>query len=262
MKILLRRHNGEEYVWKTAKYDKNGFNVDGYEVQIDNIVSVMNDNRKNYVRCKECGEIIKNTESAISKHRHRTETSKSCIGCMFMVAAPQPSRKKLKYKKMADGTYVKDEKQVVKLFCNAGWTAVEIDDDKARSQCIFNGCTNAEMLKIEDTFTLMPGVFDDIATINAIDNVGCDLDRGYVRGGYTYYKLAFDAANYGVYAGVNNLGIIDHIKLASPMADRKIYYSKKYDMMFYAANERYSLYYMPDDDDTRELKANLRKLYT
>ena len=50
MKILLREYNSEDYVWVTAKHNGEYFVVDGEIIEEYRIVSVINDNRKNYIK--------------------------------------------------------------------------------------------------------------------------------------------------------------------------------------------------------------------
>ena len=84
MKILLRNHNGEQYVWKTAKYEGNYFRVDGANISPTNIVSVINDNRKNYIKCSSCGKVFRKGDPKFDKHKRESATPAACLGCMYL----------------------------------------------------------------------------------------------------------------------------------------------------------------------------------
>jgi hypothetical protein len=259
MKILLRRWENSEYVWHTAKYDSAGFKVNGKTVEHQNIVSVMNDNRSNYVRCSVCDAIIKNVDSTIEKHRHRTESVNACLTCAFLTSRTSSlGKKKITYIKHSDGTYTRRTDESTSLYCSGGWHTHPIGSKEAMSECPFKACEASDMLMIVDTFTAFPGVFDDIATVNAISNVGCDFDNGYFSNGYYHYRLNIDVSN--VYAAVNELGIIDHFVLKDGyFGEKNLYYSNKYDELF--TNSFGGDYLLYAGESREILKENLRKLY-
>lgn len=258
MKVLLRRWKDETYVWKTAKYAAEGFIVNGQVVAEVNIVSVMNDNRKNYVKCSACGAVIRNNEKAIEKHHRRTETVDSCLTCPFVSCHTNSSvRRKHKFVRHSDGTYTKNTEEVVTLHCSGGWHTHPIGSEEAKQECVFKGCKTSEMERIFDEFIAYPGLFDDIATVNAIGNVGCDLDKGYYNNGYWHYLLKIDVD--GIYAAVNELGIIDHFVIKEGyFGERNLYYSNKYDLLF---SDSIGFYESYTGLQRETLKANLKKLY-
>ena len=106
MRILLRNYNGEQYVWKKAEMKSaTKFALeDGGEVRQADIVSISRDNRKKFVKCSACGEIIRNTPEAIKEHRDRASTSATCFGCKYMreMGSKQLS---VKYTLQEDGSY-------------------------------------------------------------------------------------------------------------------------------------------------------------
>ena len=60
MKVLLRSYKGEQYVWKKAEM-KNTFQFtleDGRDVNQTQIVSISRDNRKRFVMCSACCQIL------------------------------------------------------------------------------------------------------------------------------------------------------------------------------------------------------------
>ena len=71
MRVLLRNYDGEQYVWKKAEVKSaTKFTLeDGCDVSQAEIVSISRDNRKKFVKCSACGEIIRNTQEAINEHK-------------------------------------------------------------------------------------------------------------------------------------------------------------------------------------------------
>lgn len=258
MKILIRRLHGEDYVWRTAKYHHNFFWIDdGNNIDLRRIVTVVNDNRKNYVVCEACGDTIKNTSKEIEKHRSRHKTSDACMTCAYLRKV-RGKEFETKYVKQKDGLYHEKRKAEVQLKCNAGWCDSHIDSEDARKNCIFKACVAAELKPISDIFTTMPGVFDQMATVNAIPKIGYDANNSYTDNGYEFYRLNINMYDFVIYAAVNSLGIIDHIMLIDGWMDTKIHYSKKYDKLFYEYDRGYvelTSYYAD------ELKTEIRKLY-
>ena len=256
MKILLRRWRGEDYIWRTAKYDNSGFKVDDLNVDYTNIVSVANDNRKNYVRCAACGTVIKNNSSEIEKHKSRHLTSDSCLTCSWL-RKDQGNVLSTKYIKKSDGSYVEKVKRGVVLRCNADWRVRNIDESEARERCLFKVCANANMEPIIDIFTQMPGLFDNMVTVNAITKIGYNTKESYEANMYKHYRLNI-LDDYAVYAVVNILGIIDHFFLIDGWDETKVYYSKKFDKLFRSYDGEYKEFEAYFEN---ELKAEIRKLY-
>lgn len=257
MKILLRRWNNEDYIWRTAKYDIGGFKVDNRSVDTTNIVSIANDNRKNYVRCEKCGEVIKNNSDEIAKHKSRHTTSESCLKCAWL-RKDYGNYIDHKYVKQSDGSYVEKAKREVVLRCNADWRTRNIDDSEARERCLFKACENANLEPIADIFTQMPGLFDNMVTVNAITKIGYNAKESYETDWYKHYRLNIELDDYIVYAVVNRLGIIDHFLLNDGWDETKVYYSKKFDKLFRNTNGEYKeleAYF------ENELKEKIRKLY-
>lgn len=257
MKILLRRWRGEDYIWRTAKYDNSGFKVDDLNVDYTNIVSVANDNRKNYVRCAACGAVIKNNSSEIEKHKSRHLTSDACLTCSWL-RKDQGNVLSTKYIKQSDGSYVEKVKREVVLRCNADWLVRNIDDSETRDRCLFKICAQANMEPITDIFTRMPGLFDNMATVNTIVKIGYDAKESYEANMYKHYRLNIKLDDYAVYAVVNILGIIDHFLLIDGWDETKVYYSKKFDKLFRITNGEYAEFEVYFEN---ELKAEIRKLY-
>lgn len=176
MKVLLRNYDGEQYVWKKAEMKSaTKFALeDGGEVRQTDIVSVSRDNRKKFVKCSACGEIIRNTPEAIKEHRDRASTSATCFGCPY-IRETNSKQLSAKYTLQEDGRYVVNVKNSVKLSCRNSWDYYDINSQGARDVCRWKQCATAEMKSIEDVFTKYPGAFDDMITVDKV------LDNGFIK---------------------------------------------------------------------------------
>lgn len=261
MRALLRDCNGDPYVWKNVEM-KNAvtFSVDGgLEVHQAGIVSISRDNRKKFVRCSICGEIIKNTPEAINAHKDKASTSATCFGCPYF---RERNSKQLsaKYTLQEDGSYIVNEKKSVELICGNSWSRPDINSQKAREVCKFRDCARAEMRAIEDVFTKYPGLFDDMITVDRI------LENGFTErterpSGAVHYKLK--AKNH-ITAAVNNLNIVDYFIIDYRSHQVKVMYSKKYNKLFLIRGGVYVEYvrsdYMPDST-LENIKEKIASLY-
>lgn len=259
MKILMREFCGEPYVWKTAKYDEQGFVVNGNHIDECNIVSIINDNRKNYVKCSCCGKIFPKNGKKFAKHQELASTIAPCLKCRKMITSER-SDLKVKYVSNGDGTYTKKSETIVTLNCNYSlWNTFKCDSPQAIENCKFRGCGSAKAQEICDTFTMLPGLFDDIITV---DNI---LDNGNVHINWsdewmTEYQLDEEI---GLCAHVNNLGIVDRFYIDYPNGCHYIWYSKKYDEFFWTDCANYTIWNpnsMRNEDKDR-IKDCIRKLY-
>ena len=89
MKILLRSYDSQFYVWKTAKYRDGHFYVYEEQIEMSNIVSVINDNRKGYVRCSMCRKTFKRNDPKFDIHRKNATGPVVCYDCPHMFADRQ-----------------------------------------------------------------------------------------------------------------------------------------------------------------------------
>lgn len=256
MKILIRNTYNDWYAWKTAKYTKDGFVVDGEIVREDQIVSIQNDNRDKYVRCSHCTEIVH--KDKIAEHREKHKNSDGCLNCPHM-SASWAGDSATKYTKGKDGKYTMTVKKEVNLYCNAGFVNRQIDSNEARETCWYSGCKDAVMLEISDIFTTHKGLFDDIALENVLADVGYDKQGSYSDGYWKHYRLN---TNKEIYACVNNLGIIDHFDVNIAWDDYRVFYSKKFDKIYTSKNRKYveGVPYLTKEEN-EEIKNEIRKLY-
>ena len=229
MQILLREYGNEDYVWVTAKHNGDYFVVDGELIEEYRVVSVINDNRKNYIRCSSCGKVFPKSGKKFEKHKEAARGITPCLQCR-KIRATELTGNKVKYVINDDGTYTRKMETKVDLRCQQHfWEDYPLDSDEAIAGCKYRRCGDAHGMEITDTFTKCPGIFDDIITIDKI------LDNGYEKIGYydsnsTEYVLNVE---FGISAWVNKLGIIDRFSIASPEGwNYYVYYSKKYNEFF------------------------------
>jgi hypothetical protein len=229
MKILIREYQGEQFVWEQAKYNGKRFVVrNNEEINEDNVVSILNDNRKNYVKCSSCGELVPKNGNAFAKHKAESCGINPCIGCRKFKVDYMGSPKS-QYIKNADGTYTQKSKGNVKLLCNyQTYKNAPLDHPEVIARCSKRQCANAHGKEIVDTFTTYPGLFDEILTVDKLlddENV----TRAYYGDRWSEYRLSQEI---DLRALVNGLGIIDRFYYDIEFESNTIYYSKKYKKLF------------------------------
>lgn len=259
MKILMRWHCGEPYVWVTAKYNENGFVVDGEKIDECDIVSIINDNRKNYVRCSSCGKIFPKKGKKFAKHKEDSPTITPCLNCNKKRLSERASAK-VKLIMNDDGTFTEKSERIVDLMCHIGiWSDYKCTSNEAIRSCKYRQCEKAKAEEISDTFTKYPGIFDDIITVDKI------LDNGIMHINWSDNCLAEYQIDeeVGLCAHVNNLGIVDRFYIDNSKGCYYIWYSKKYDEFFWCDYVGYSIWYPRNMDkaDVYKIKETIRNLY-
>lgn len=262
MRILLRNYDGEQYVWKKAEVKSaTKFTLeDGCDVSQAEIVSISRDNRKKFVKCSACGEIIRNTQEAINEHKLKGTTSATCFGCKYMreMGSKQLS---VKYTLQEDGSYSANVKKSLNLVCAATWSTPDINSENARGYCKFKQCATAEMKAIEDVFTKYPNVFDDIITVDKVLDNGFTERKEYTSRGQVEYKLK---ARNNITAVVNKLNIVDCFVIDYRSHRITVLYSKKYDKLFAMSSGTYTevkgIWFMPDTTFAN-IKEKIASLY-
>lgn len=261
MKILLRDYIGRaQYVWVKAKYNNGKFIVEGNPQNYNNIVSVINDNRKNYVQCSSCGQVFKKGDLSFEVHQHNAEKVNTCLDCEFC-CADNRNTKKSKFVINPDGTFTEKTESQVDLVCSRYglWSHPRIDSSEVLIKCAKRQCADGKAKEIVDTFTEYPGLFDDIITV---DNV---LDAGYREkfndGNYMWYRMNFTKDTYVV---VNNLGIVSHFVVYTSGGEVYLYYSKKYDKLFKAKRSEMYTEWEAENipyEEEMQIKNDIAKLY-
>lgn len=230
-RVLMRN----DYRWHNACWDDktNKLTVNNRNIYQNNIISIENDPRIKYVRCKMCGSIIKNTKKTIEEHDQLGKSSKTCLTCKSLCFGNENNLKESLVKN-EDGTYTRTKKSVCSLTCGYTYRNPLIDDDKARAGCKYRNCGTNTVEPAENFFTKYPGVFDDMVTVDALDMSKCKV--------YSRYNDTVDFAwksRYKIIVKTTALGIIDRFECSYRSNDYDIVYSKKYDKMFMMSGGEY-----------------------
>lgn len=260
MKILLREYKSEPYVWVTAKYNENHFIVDGNRINPCSIVSVINDNRKNYIKCSCCGQTFKRGSYKFQIHKENASSPQTCLNC--------PSLKTANERIVARKFIIDEngnEKEILErsvcLVCGkyGYWEHPRINTEDSVSYCKKRQCAKAVEMEIEDFFTQYPGAFDEIITVDKLLDIGYNITLRPNRG--REYKIIMeDDYTIGVY--INKIGIVEHFYIWFEEECYVIYYSKKYNELYWDCGEYTPFYLEEMDDRTRDLiKTYIAALY-
>ena len=225
MKVLLR----ESYKWIDAKFEPSKgiiTTTEGDKIDEAAIVSIEDDDRKKYVRCVACNEIILNTKKAIEAHNKKCETSKTCLTCNYLRRG-STALKNEKYVQNDDGTYMLTTKMQCKLFCGLRYSSLDINSKDARRTCKYAGCKSTVPVPIEDTFTKFPEAFNQVATVDALDPKNWTFDNAKSN---IFYKAK---RTYNLLAEINEFGIIKCFVYMYRGYSYRFVYSKKYDKIFW-----------------------------
>ena len=259
MKILLRETDDGHYEWKTAKYNNEAFYVDGKKVNQTNIVSIVNDNRKNYIQCSHCGQVFRKGDRRFQAHKENAIKPETCFGCRNLCTENKTMVVK-KYVVNSDGSFSEKIENKVDLRCSQHfWRSYSITSEDAINLCLKRQCAVATETPIVDFFTEYPGAFDDIITIDSL------LDNGYEVGVAEERTLRYDIEvkdEYTIGVTINPLGIVDKFYVWYEGDRYWLHYSRKYDELFYDGHE----YFVWDADHIpteirNEIKETIAKLY-
>ena len=260
MKILLREYNRAPYVWVTAKYNENQFVVNGEKIGNCRIVSVINDNRKNYIQCSCCGQTFKRGSRKFQIHKENAKNPQTCLNCPSL----QTENERIvttKYTMDEDGNARQILERSVRLVCGkyGYWEHPLINSEDAVCCCKKRQCADAKEVEIVDFFTEYPGAFDDIITVDKLLDMGFNITLRSNRG--TEYEFALED-NYTIGVNVNRLGIVDHFFVWFEQECYYVYYSKKYNEIYWDCGQYVPFYLEEMDDSTREeIKEEIAKLY-
>jgi hypothetical protein len=264
MKILLRKYDGKYYVWKDAIYKKDRFYVvDDYhghvEVNLWHIIAIKDDNRKDFVVCSRCGEMIKNDPASIEAHYAAREAQRNCFNCPSLKKSINKSLG-ANFAKNDDGTYNVNETYNAYLRCGRQWyNSPTIDSKEAKKICTFYECRNGGVRPIEDIFTQYPGLFDKHVSVDVLNDKKFPYEC--MKTGYFEYDLK---CRNTVKACVNEIGIVDHFIVKVRHHSYITFYSAKYDKLFFCLDGRNYTDLMPYDmSETKynQAKAKISTLY-
>lgn len=260
MKILLREYQNTPYVWVTAKYNENNFIVDGNKINPCGIVSVINDNRKNYIKCSCCGQTFKKGSSKFQIHKENANKPHTCLTCPYLMTNNERIIAS-KYTMDENGNATQILERSVRLVCSryGYWENPRIDSEDAVSYCQKRQCANATEIEIEDFFTQYPGAFDEIITIDKLLDIGYNITLRPNRGRECDIIIEDD---YTIGAYINRIGIVDYFYIWFEEECYYVYYSKKYNEIYWDCGTYAPFYLEEMDDHTRDLiKADIAALY-
>ena len=163
------------------------------------------------------------------------------------------------FEKNADGRYLVTESAICDVVCRIRYTDVPIDSKEAKEQCQYNMCRKLGVKPVEDIFFTKPGLFDKFITVDALISKKYDKARHYDN------HFEYDLKSRGtLQACVNELGIVDHFRLYYRYNEYNIFYSAKYDEMFFiTGNGEYttSKPYSVTWTKVEEIKKKIAALY-
>ena len=260
MEVLLRQFGEEYYVWKEATYSKGEFALADGSSKINqiNILAIRNDNRKDFVECAHCGEIIHNDPESIEAHFAAQEAKRDCFHCSEL-SYSNIGNINVQYIKNDDEIYTRTAMDKVKLYCGKySWSRNPIDSPAADATCKYTQCRRKGVKEISDIFAKYPDLFDKQTTVDALNEKNSTYE-GYSRGFFVYDLKCHNA----VKAYVNPLGIIDHFTISFRTHTMTAFYSAKYDKIFFKDYGEYSEDVPYDISDTRynQAKAKISALY-
>lgn len=261
MKILLRDYYGEKYAWKTAKYNEHKFYVEGESVKETNVVSIINDNRKNYIECSCCGQVFRRGDRRFETHKANAIKPETCFDCPHLCTENEMVTK-TSFTIGYDGCFVRKIEEEVYLTCSRSgiWSYNGIMSREAINNCKKRQCADAEEINIVDFFTENPSVFDDIITIDSLLDNGYDVIMNERNGLQTDIIWEED---YTIGVVINHLGIVDRFHVWFNCDKYPVYYSKRYNELFTECRGAYAVWNPIglNKEMRNEIKAYIAKLY-
>jgi hypothetical protein len=239
MRILLRNHGGNEYVWKDATYkDDNYFiTANNQTIRIDEVQIVTIDGQagQGHVVCKCCGELIENNPIAIQAHYEKRERERDCTNCNHLTYSRDKERIERTLVPLGNGKHrIKDE-IIAELMCGAsGWSAVKLTSPEVNRICVYNKCRRSGVRGPNDIFSKYPGVFDTTITADVL------AAKKFKFENYNGSHFVYDMKSRGtIKACVNKSGIVECFSVSSNGNRVRFFYSEKYDKMFYSDGHNY-----------------------
>jgi len=260
MKAIMREYGGDHYVIKEVDFgDNNTIVCDGTATNEANIVSIIDfpKDKAKFVRCSNCNEIIPNTPKDIEAHKKAHATHEGCYECRYLRTEKNDSNKP-KFTLNEDGTFNRIINDNVRLRCNYYYGINDITSEKRISKCYYNRCATADIIELKTFFSEYPGAFDDMVTVDAIKN----FKEIHNEGNYTVLRLKCVG---DIYAKANNKGIITSFRFKCRYDHYDVFYSKKYDKLFYNYVGNYKELIRPYNmttDRFNYIKATIAKLYS
>lgn len=258
MEALLRRFNDNYYVWKNVTWQNGRYYVDGTLISQTSILAIKDDNRGKYVQCMHCGAIINDDPECIERHFAEQEANKNCFECGSL-RVNNKRNLLIVYEKNDDGTYHQTATSDVNLCCSQTWPSHNIDTIDVNRFCVYYRCRKSGVMPISDVFMKYPGPFEKQLTVDFLK------EKGFAYEEYTNGYFEYDLKMRGTLkAYVNELGVVDHFAIKGRWDKYTIYYSDKYDEIFYVQNGNYVVFDEQDDVSSSKhnsVKAKISALY-
>lgn len=228
MSVLLR----DTYRWTKAVFDTKSNRIIVQRVgSVDpwNIVDIKNDERLQYVWCKNCGTILLNTDAAKNEHTNMHKQIDVCLGCRYFKKDSRIN-KSSKITINEEGKYILSTSDEYNCYCGIeyGWT--EIGRAK-ESSCKYLHCNTFDTL--DDFHVRYPHAFNKIATVDALDSKKWKIDPDKHNAEYYAFKAT---KRYTLLAQVNKMGIIDCFVYKCYDTTKIFVYSEKYNKLFWKAD--------------------------
>lgn len=266
MKVLLRQLDEKKYyVWMDAVYENGRFRIvyeDGYKQNIadSDILAIKDDNRSEYVICNNCGTMIHNDPESIEAHFAEQEAQRNCFKCGSLKRSRIRSVS-AEIANNSDGTLKVTETYNAELRCGQSyWSSPMINTDAAKDICVYYRCRKRGVHPIEDIFTKYPDLFNKHITVDVLNAKKYLPDAGGMSNGYFEYDMKLRNT---LKACVNKLGIVDHFVVKCRSYKYNVYYSAKYDKLFFADYRAYSEH-LPDcmsEAKYNQIHAKISALY-
>lgn len=233
MKVLLREWRyGEKCIWKDATYNgKNkGWLVDGHTIIESEILSVLNDDAPNYVRCSVCGKVFQANSDEARQHTNAQVDVNQCFKCQNLRERDVCGRNTV-YIAQDGSTFAATDTRTCTLECMFSYPYQRITPTEMPSKCIHLMCNGASMEPLSTFFTRYPGAFDAMITVDKLIEMGCEEE-----GNLSYRVKGRNTLN----AHVNSIRVVDMFILHYNRRRYVLNYSKKYNKVFGVDNGTYN----------------------
>lgn len=225
MEILLKRYKGSNYVWKQATYSDRNYNVEGTIVSPVSVLSVRGFENGKYVACQNCGAKIENNPESIERHFAESEVNANCLTCQHAKSYYQNNTKET-FTPNGDGTYSVSATYNARVRCGKSWQ--DISTPEAKTYCHYRRCRMAGVKAAEDILMQHPDLFETQITIDVL------LKKNYNYEATKWNYFVYDMQCRGtLHALVNDSGIVDHFIGSYRNRSYELYYSAKYDKVFF-----------------------------
>lgn len=255
MKVILRKFGNESYVVKDIELDNNAYKCEDKGVSETDILTILENKHNEFIKCSNCGDVIKNDAKSIKEHISRKDSHVGCFTCDYVRTA-ESKNQKIKYALNEDKTFHRSLTDDVKLECIASYPRNDIMNSATKIRCRYAMCSKETLVTGNTFFSKYPNAFDDMITVDALN-----FKELHEYNGWTILVLKCRGA---IEAYANKNGIIDHFEVRTRYDSRNVYYSKKYNKLFYNKHGHYlemeSDYYW-SRDKIDYIKKTISNLY-